>query len=175
MIILYIIGGLVALFLLAALLTGKVMKASRNIVINKPAAEVFNYIKYLKNQDNFSKWAGMDPAMKKDYRGTDGTVGFVSSWNGNKKVGQGEQEITGIEEGKQVNFEIRFLRPFKSQARSTMSTEPVDNDSTKVTWGFQSRMPYPFNIFRLLMNMDKKIGDDFSTGLNNLKALLEKP
>jgi hypothetical protein len=36
----------------------------------------------------------MDPDMKKTYRGTDGTVGFVSEWESNKKdVGTGEQEI----------------------------------------------------------------------------------
>jgi hypothetical protein len=35
-------------------------------------------------------------------------------------------------------------------------------------------MPYPFNLMRLFMDMEKAVGDDFSTGLSNLKTVLEK-
>ncbi|WP_254500404.1 hypothetical protein, partial [Salmonella enterica] len=69
----------------------------REITINKSRQEVYDYIKYLKNQNNFSKWAKMDPAMKTEFRGTDGTVGFVSAWESAKKdVGKGEQEIKNL-------------------------------------------------------------------------------
>ena len=174
MIVLYIILGIIALVLLSGLVISRDMKAYREIVVNKPSGEVFNFIKHLKNQDGFSKWGSLDPNMKKEYRGTDGTVGFVSAWEGNKKVGQGEQEITAIEEGKALHTELRFIKPIKSFAKSKMTTEALADGSTKVTWGFESKMPYPFNVMRVLMNMDKAIGDDFSVGLNNLKAQLEK-
>lgn len=174
MIVLYIILGIIAALLIAALFVPKGMKATREIIINKPNAEVFNYIRQLKNQDNYSKWGSMDPNMKKEYKGTDATVGFVSAWEGNKKVGTGEQEITGIEEGKKLSTELRFIKPFKSIAQSSMITEAVDNNSTKVSWGFEGSMNYPMNVMKLFMNMEKAIGNDFSTGLNNLKTLLEK-
>lgn len=174
MIILYIILGIIAALLIAGLLIPKGMKATREIVINKPNAEVFNYIKQLKNQDNYSKWGSMDPNMKKEYRGTDATVGFVSAWEGNKKVGTGEQEIIGIEEGRKLSTELRFMKPFKSVAQSSMTTEALSDNSTKVSWGFEGQMNYPMNIMKLFMNMEKSIGNDFSTGLNNLKVLLEK-
>lgn len=174
MIVLYIILGIIAALLLAGLFIGKECKVNREVVINKPVGEVFNYIKSLKNQDNFSKWGSMDPKMTKSYRGTDGTVGFVSAWEGNKKVGKGEQEITGITEGKKIDFDLRFEKPFKSLANAAMTTEAVTDSSTKVTWGFVTKMVYPMNIMKLFMNMEKMVGNDFSTGLNNLKALLEK-
>jgi len=174
MIVLYIILGIIAFLLIAGLFIPKGMKATREIIINKPNAEVFNYIKQLKNQDNYSKWGSMDPSMKKEYRGTDATVGFVSAWEGNKKVGAGEQEILGIEEGKALHTELRFIKPFKSIAQSSMTTEAVNDSSTKVSWGFEGQMNYPLNVMKLFMNMEKSIGNDFSTGLNNLKALLEK-
>lgn len=174
MIVLYIILGIIAFLLIAALFISKDMKATREIIIDKPKSEVFEYIKHLKNQDNFSKWASMDPNMKKEYRGTDATVGFVSAWEGNKKVGQGEQEIKGIEEGKKVDYELRFVKPFRSVAKAVMTTEAINENTTKVSWGFESQMNYPMNIMKLFMNMDKAIGDDFSTGLANLKAVLEK-
>lgn len=174
MIVLYIILGIIALLLLAGLVIPKGLKTSREVVIHKPVSEVYNYIKYLKNQDHYSKWASLDPAMKKTYTGTDGTVGFISAWEGNKKVGQGEQEITGMEEGRKIDFALRFIKPFKSFANVNMTTDAVDAGSTRVTWGFESSMNYPMNLMKLFMNMEKSIGNDFSTGLNNLKALLEK-
>lgn len=174
MIVLYIILGIIAAILITGLFVPKGMKTTREIVINKPNAEVFNYIKQLKNQDNYSKWGSMDPNMKKEYRGTDATVGFVSAWEGNKKVGTGEQEITGIEEGKKLSTELRFVKPFKSVAQSSMTTEAIDENSTKVSWGFEGSMNYPMNVMKLFMNMEKAIGNDFSTGLGNLKTVLEK-
>ena len=174
MTVLYIILGIAALFLFAGLLISKDMNASREIIINKPVDEVFNYIKYLKNQQNYSKWATLDPDMKNEFRGTDGEPGFVNHWTGNKKVGEGEQEILRIDEGKALHTELRFVKPFKSQAKSTITTEAVDAGKTKVTWGFESKMNYPMNVMKLLMNLENSIGNDFETGLSNLKTVLEK-
>lgn len=174
MIVLYIILGIITALLLAGLVISKDISATKEIVINKPVGEVFNYIKYLKNQQNYSKWATLDPDIKNEFRGTDGQPGFVNSWSGNKKVGVGEQEITAIEEGKALHTDLRFIKPFKSFAKSTMTTTAVDANRTKVTWGFASKMNYPMNIMKLFMNMSEMVGKDFSTGLANLKALMEK-
>lgn len=174
MIVLYIILGIIAAVLLAGLVISKDISATKEIVINKPKDEVFNYIRYLKNQQHYSKWASLDPEMKNEFRGTDGQPGFVNHWSGNKKVGEGEQEITSIEEGKAFHTDLRFIKPFKSFAKATMTTEALDANSTKVTWGFKSQMNYPMNVMKLFMNMSEMVGKDFSTGLSNLKALMEK-
>lgn len=166
--------AIIAIALIAALFIKKDMKAEREIVINKPKAEVFNYIKNLKNQNNYSKWGKMDPAMKTEYRGTDGTVGFVSAWDGNSDVGKGEQEIKKITEGESLETELRFIKPFESKAKSSMTTTAITDSTTKVTWGFEGKMNYPFNLFRLFSDPEKMVGDDFATGLSNLKTVLEK-
>ncbi len=174
MIVLYIILGLIGLLLLAGLFISKDLQANKEIVINKPVDEVFGFIKYLKNQQLYSKWAALDADMKNEYNGIDGQPGFVNHWVGNKKVGEGEQEITAIEEGKAIYTDLRFIKPFKSFAKVIMTAEAIDASSTKVSWGFQSKMNYPLNIMKLFMNMNEMIGKDFSTGLANLKNLLEK-
>ena len=117
----------------------------------------------------------IDPAMKKEFRGTDATVGFVSSWEStNKDVGKGEQEIKGIKDGERIDYEIRFIEPFASTSSAFMSTEAVSENQTKVKWNFHGVMPYPMNLMQLVMDMDKAIGGDLLTGLTNLKKLLEK-
>ena len=175
MIVLYIILGIVAAILIAGLFIPKGMTATREVVVNKPNDEVFNFIRYLENQQKFSKWASMDPDMKTEMRGNpDGTPGAVHCWTGNKKVGEGEQEIKAVEEGKKVDYELRFIKPFRSVASATMTTEAAGAASTKVSWSFSGSMNYPLNVMKLFMSMEKSIGDDFQTGVNNLKALMEK-
>lgn len=174
-IILVIIAIIIAIPLILALFVKKEYSVEREIVIKRPKQEVYNYVKYLKNQNNYSKWASMDPNMKKEFRGTDGTVGFVSAWDSEKDdVGKGEQEITKIEEGKRIDYEIRFMKPIKSSAPAYMITEPVGDNQTKVKWGFEGHMPYPMNVMQLFMDLPGMIGNDFQTGLNNLKTILEK-
>jgi hypothetical protein len=173
--IVIVIAILIAIPLVIALFVKKDYTVEREITINKPKTEVFDYIKYLKNQDHYSKWATMDPAMIKTYRGTDGTVGFVAAWESKKDdVGTGEQEIKKITEGEKIDFELRFIKPFESTSLAYMSTEAISDNQTKVKWSFNGHMKYPMNFMMLFMDFDKMIGDDLQTGLNNLKIELEK-
>ena len=87
-----IIVLILALPLVTALVKSE-YSVEREVSINLSKTDVFNYVKYLKNQDNYSKWAMMDPNMEKSFRGIDGTPGFVSAWDSdNDDVGKGEQE-----------------------------------------------------------------------------------
>ncbi|MEO6669974.1 MAG: SRPBCC family protein [Ferruginibacter sp.] len=171
--ILVVLIALVIVLLITALFVKKDYSIEREITINKPKTDVFNYIKYLKNQNDYSKWAKMDPNMQKTFSGTDATVGFVSAWEGNKDVGKGEQEIKGIKEGERVDFEIRFKKPMESVAQAHMTTAAINDNQTKVSWVFSGHMPYPFNLMRLF-GMEKMVGNDLQTGLENLKAIQEK-
>lgn len=172
--VLAVIGIIIAVLLIVALIVKKEYAVEKEIVIDAPRQEVFNYVKYLKNQENYSKWANTDPNMKKTYRGTDGTVGFVSAWESkNKEVGVGEQEITKITEGERIDFELRFFEPFEATEPAYMITETSGDNQTKVKWGFSGRMNYPMNIMLLFMDMEKMIGDDLENGLAKLKSILE--
>ena len=172
--ILYLIAGIIAVILLLALFIKKGYTIEREITINKPKNEVFNYIKHLKNQDHYSKWVMIDPNLKKDFRGVDGTEGFVYAWEGNKKAGKGEQEIKGIRDGERLDVEVRFIKPFEGIAYTPFTTEAVQPGQTKVKWGMSSRLKYPMNIMLLFMNFDKVLGRDIETSLGNLKNLLER-
>lgn len=167
--------GLIALLLIIAIFIKQDYVVEREIIINKPRQQVFDYLKHLKNQDNYSHWATMDAEMKKEYTGTDATVGFVYAWESKKKdVGQGEQEIMGITEGERIDFEIRFKKPFNNVAESYLITESITEHHTKVIWGFDSSMNYPTNLMLLYMEMDEFIGNDFESGLYKLKEIMEK-
>lgn len=65
-IILVSLLAFVAILLFVALFVKKDYSVTRETEISKPKQIVFNYIKFLRNQDNFSKWASMDPNIKRN-------------------------------------------------------------------------------------------------------------
>ncbi len=171
--ILLVLVLIIGILLIIALFVKKDYVIKREISISKPRQGVFDYIKHLKNQDNFSKWVMTDPGMKKDFRGTDGTVGFVYAWDSkNKNAGKGEEEIMQIIEGEKLDVEVRFERPFKNTAHTPFTTQMMSPTETKVTWSMIGRNPYPLNLITLFV--DKLLGKDIEASLNNLKGILEK-
>ncbi|MCV9927812.1 SRPBCC family protein [Flavobacterium sp. LS1R49] len=172
-----IILGLLSIIILAlifALFLPNEYHVEREVTIDKPNDSVFNYVKYLKNQNKFSVWAKIDPDMKTTFKGTDGTVGATFGWESkNKKVGVGEQEITKIVPGERLEFELRFKVPFESTDAAYMTTEAVSPTQTKVKWGFDGQSPYPMNLMLAFMNMDQMLGEQLETGLQNLKVIQE--
>jgi len=170
----YILAGILILFWVLTMIAPKNYHVSRSIEINKPLPEVFNFIKYVKNQDHWSPWDQKDPDMKKEYRGEDGEAGFISAWKGNKEVGEGEQEITGIYVNDRMESQLRFFKPWKSESDAYIKVEEVSPEITIVTWGFSGVNKPPSNIFMLFFNMDKMIGKDFESGLQVLKKHLEE-
>lgn len=172
--LLYILGGIVLLILVLALIAPKNYNVSRSIEIAQPKAVVFDNLRYLKNHDEWSPWAKKDPDMEKTFTGTDGEVGAINHWKGNKDVGEGEQEIKKIVNGDRIESELRFFKPWKSTSDAYLVTEDAGNGGTKVTWGFSGKNKFPFSIMMLFMNMDKAVGGDFEEGLSSLKALLEE-
>ncbi len=166
------LAAIIVIILIVALFTKKEYSISREVTVSRPNSEVFDYIKLLRNQDKYSKWIMADPNMQRDFKGTDGTVGFIYAWNGNDDVGKGEQEITALTEGEKLNCEIRFIEPWEGIAHTEMTTTPLSSDQTRIKWTFNSRMEYPMNI--MVLCMDQMMGSDMETSLNNLKNELEK-
>ncbi|MGE4170512.1 MAG: SRPBCC family protein [Candidatus Margulisiibacteriota bacterium] len=151
----------------------------REIVIDRPVADVFSYITLLQNSNTWNAWMLMDPTMKTDAKGTDGTVGYVTSWEStNKNVGTGEQEIKAITLNERLDTEIRFTKPFKTQFDSFMTTTPIGETHTKVVMGIDCKMPFPLNAVHFVMSLccgqEKEMITQFDNSLNNLKTQLEQ-
>lgn len=173
--ILLFIGIFIGLVMVATIFVKREYSVEREIVINKPKQQVFDYVKFLKNQNNYSKWATMDPKMKKEYTGTDGTVGFISAWDSeDDQLGRGEQEISKIIEGERIDFQLRFYEPMASVSPAYMTTDSISATQTKVKWGMSGTMAYPTNVVLMFMDVSEILGRDLTTGLTALKSTLEK-
>jgi len=165
--------GFSVLLLIIALFLPKDYVISQSIIINKPRAEVFNYVKIIDNQKYYSIWVMEDPNSKMTTTGTDGTVGFISAWDSqNKNVGKGEQQITNIVEGERIDVDLRFERPMKSEAKAATICKEIDATKTEVTSEFSGHSSYPLNLMTVFMK--SMLGDAMKQNLTNLKNNLEK-
>lgn len=170
--LLLFVVAIVAILLIAGLFVKKDYAVEREVVINRSEADVFKFVKMVKNQDSFSVWNKKDPNMKKEFQGTDGQVGFVYAWE-SEEVGVGEQEIVKIVEDERIDLKLRFKEPFEVEDDAYFVTEPLSPSQTKVKWGFNGHMDYPMNMMLVAMDMDKEIGGALETGLHDLKTFLE--
>ena len=173
--ILTALGGVLLVALIIALFSKKDYAVVREVTIRRPSEEVYNYLKFIRNQDNFNKWSMMDPNARKVYKGTDGTLGFSSSWESdNRNVGKGEYVISKLTEGERIEYELHFIKPMNGQANAAFSLVVQSGNQTNVKWSFSSRMNYPMNVVLLFVDMEKMLGKDLEVGLANLKNVMEK-
>lgn len=171
--ILLILAGFITLLLIIALFMKKEHFVKCEIIINAPRQKVFDFLKHLKNQEQFNKWATAGKENRKEeFKGTDGTVGYIYSWSGDKSAGQGEKEIKNIVEGKRIETEIRFVKPMAAIASIVMETESLSDSQTKVTWSNSGILKYPLNI--MIPIAEKNFSKDMKSSLSILKEILEK-
>ena len=166
--ILIVLLVVIAIPLIVAIFVPKQFANEGQVVINKPVNEVFNYIKYVKNQDNFGVWQLSDPNMKTTEEGEDGTVGFKYNWD-SEKLGKGAQVITNIVPNERMESDMFFLEFDDRPNKAYISVEEQAPGQTLVKWGISGETPYPWNLMSLLHNMD----NDFNKGLEKLKEILE--
>jgi hypothetical protein len=171
-IILLIPVGIIALVLLIALFLKKVHYVNCETTINVSSQKVYDFLRFLKNQEKFNKWAKRDANRQVESHGTDGTVGYIYSWSGNKEAGCGEKEIINLIEGKKIETEIRFTKPMKVSSQIIMELEALGENQTKVNFINTGRLNYPLNF--LILFAEKNFAKDMDSSLATLKEILEK-
>lgn len=170
--ILLVIAGIIILLLIIALFMKRKHHVNCEMIINTPRQKVFDYLRVLKNQEYFNKWAKTDPDRKIETKGTDGTVGYIYAWSGNKKAGEGKKEIKNIVEGKRIETEIRFVKPMQVTSSLIMETESLSENQTKVNFINEGILKYPLNI--MIPMAEKNFAKDMNISLSTLKNILEK-
>lgn len=174
MIILYSILGIIALVMVVAIFTKKDYTIVRDIKINKSDTVIYDYLRFLDNHKDFNAWFLKDPNMVETSENTDGQVGYILKYEGNKDLGAGEQELIALKPNKLIDIELRFIKPFKSVSRTPFELQNIGTSETNVKWTMHGKMNYPLNFALLFVDMEKFLGKDVQKSLENLKVQLEK-
>ena len=165
--ILLAFAGIITLLLIIGLFTKKEHYVKREVIINAPLQKVFDYLKLLKNEDEWNKNDKTDPNKKQEFRGKDGSVGFIIAFTGNKNVGVGEKEIMNIIEGERIEIEMRFVKPLAFTATLIIDTESLSDNQTKVSLSHYGTLKYPLNI--MIKIFEKLFEKQMDISLTNLK------
>ena len=165
---------LVAAVLLLATRQPDTFSVERRLVMNAPPERVFAQINDFHAWEAWSPWAKKDPAMKATYSGAAQGVGAVYEWSGNSEVGAGRMTIKSATAPSEVMIALDFLTPFESHNVSTFMITPAAG-GTEVIWTMKGNAEYVTKLMTMFMSMDKMVGPDFSTGLEQLKAVVERP
>jgi hypothetical protein len=169
---------LIGIVLLLALIIGvggmllpRDVTIARTIDINAPADQVFPHVNAMQATEAWSPWLDRDPNVQLTYTGPDAGVGNKLQWaSDDPQVGNGTQEITASDPGKQVTTALDFGDMGLAKAQFLLNET---NGVTTVTWMLDTDMGAgPIGRWMGLM-MDKWVGGDYETGLQNLKSLVE--
>ena len=145
---------------------------SRSTTISAPPQAVFPQVNDLHNWEAWSPWAKIDPAMKTTFAGPVAGTGAIYTWAGNSKVGEGRMTIVESRPSELVRIKLEFMKPFAATNATEFTFQPQGNQ-TGVTWSMSGKRNFMSKAMSLVMSMEKMIGGQFETGLQQMKAVVE--
>lgn len=149
--ILLFLVSLVIIALIAAALMPKSYTVTVSETINKPKAEVYDYVKIFANQKEYSEWIKPDPNLNLVITGTDGTVGSKSYWKSNNSdVGEGSQTITAMSDD-EISIDLAFIAPMEGTGKVLNKFESKDSTTTVLTVSTIFDAPFPMNLPSILV------------------------
>lgn len=142
-------------------------RVTRSAVISAPPAVVYPEVNSLRNWENWSPWAKLDPNATMTFSGPEAGEGAHCAWDGNNKVGAGNQTILESRPDERVRIKLVFLKPMKGENETLITFAPQAND-TLVTWSMYGKNNFMGKAMSLFINCDKMMGEQFEQGLRNL-------
>lgn len=141
------------------------LNISRSIAIEAPVSKIYGVLNDFNNWRPWSPWLIMEPEAKVTVEEDAKSY----AWEGNR-TGAGNMKILEEKENEYINYELNFLKPWKSTASTSFKFHEEGN-VTKVTWTMNSSLP--IFLFWMKKMTEAFVGGDFERGLDMLKAYCE--
>ncbi len=138
---------------------------TRSIEIKQSASKIFEIL------SDFNQWRIWSPWLITEPEATSKVApdGQSHSWEG-KRVGEGSMTITSTQPPLRIDYDLVFLKPWKSQATVCFQIEECGEES-KVSWSMDTSLP--IFMFWMKKMMQAWIGMDYERGLLMLKDYVE--
>ena len=142
------------------------IKVERTIKINAPAEVVYPALNDFHKWQAWSPWLLMEPEA--NVKVAEDNKSY--EWDGDR-LGSGNMHLKTERENKYIDFDLNFIKPWKSSNTASFSLRPIEG-GTEVTWTMDSSLP--FFLFWMKNMMKAFIGSDYDRGLLMLKAYVEE-
>lgn len=139
---------------------------SKSKEISAPIDKVFSTLSDFNHWMPWSPWQLCEPEAR--VKVAEDTKYY--EWEG-KRLGSGNMSITNESPHTSIDYDLTFLKPWKSKAKVRFELEPT-SEGTRATWIMDSSLP--FFMFWMKKSMEAFIGIDFDRGLNMLKEYVEE-
>lgn len=145
---------------------------SRKVMIVAPVEKVFPRINTLRNWQEWSPWAKLDPEQQVAFEGPESGVGAIMRWQGNSQVGRGAMAIIDSKPISDVRLRLDFVQPYETTSFAAFKLEPVDG-GTEVTWTMNGERGLIEKIVWMTAGVQTDIEKRFDAGLQNLKRVVQ--
>ncbi len=140
----------------------------RSLEVEAPPDQAFAAIVDFRGWPEWSPWLMHEPDAQLEYSEHPQQEGGYYTWDG-ERVGAGRLTHLSIADGRRIQQQIEFLRPFKSTNEVNWEFEAAGNN-TRVTWEMIGRMPFLFRF--MTKRMEPMISRDYDLGLALLNGYL---
>ena len=173
--LLFVVGGVIAVWLVAAAFMPKHFEYEKGIAINAPKEVVFNQVDVLKNWPNWDPNSKIDTALEIAYaqnsEGRDTSFSWLSRYG---TVGNGSLTLT--ESNPPSLVRATMVIENRGHSDTWFKFEDGEGGGTTATWGMSFDVSWPFNAFMVFSKGSKErtMNQLFEGGLADLKAAAEK-
>jgi uncharacterized protein YndB with AHSA1/START domain len=144
----------------------------RQATIGAPPERVHSLIDDFHAWRQWSPWEDVDPALRREYSGSESGVGARYAWEGNRRAGKGSMEIVGSTP-ERIDVRLSFEKPWKATNAVAFTLTPAGDQATEVTWRMTGTNTGVAALFYRVFSMDRRLGTDFEKGLAQMKAAAE--
>lgn len=166
------IAVIISVFLLYVSTRNGEFRYERSGVIKAPPEKIFSYISQFRLGGLWSPYEKKDPNMKKTYVGQEGEVGSEMIFDGNSEAGSGKLTITNIVPNEKVEILLTMTKPLPAENKIEYTLTP-ESDGTRFTWTMSGDGGFLGKLVTLFIDCEKMVADDFLTGIENLRNLVE--
>ncbi len=164
--------ALIAFAIYVAMQPGQFMYI-RGDLIKAPPERIFPYLSHFKLGNEWSPYAKIDPKMKVTFSGPETGQGARMDFEGNSDVGTGSLELLRMTANSEVEIQLTMLKPFKGINIVRYQLAPEGN-STRFTWSMAGELGFVGKLVGIFIDCEKKIGEQFEKGIQNLKEITER-
>ncbi|NUN05764.1 MAG: SRPBCC family protein [Bdellovibrio sp.] len=93
-------------------------------------------------------------------------------FEGNKDAGSGKLEILKIVPNESVEIKLTMLKPFHAENIVIYKLAP-EGAGTRFSWSMSGDGGFLGKLLNVFIDCEKMVADQFTVGINNLKALIE--
>lgn len=141
------------------------LNVEKSIFIQAPLVVVHAVVRDFRRWPEWSPWLIAEPGTRVDYS----SDGRSYAWDG-KITGCGQMAITRDEAPRSIDYQLTFLKPWKSENTARFDFAEKDG-GTEVTWTMEGSLP--IFMFWMKSMITDFIGADYQRGLMMLKAVIE--